>query len=72
MFYFTATPKHTKDLDMYVSKPDNDSDISNCDSDNNNKFNTGGIIYEYNFTNALNDQIVADYQLIFRIYQNTQ
>ena len=64
MFYFTATPKHTKDLDMYINQPNNDSDISNISESmisNNNKFTTGGIIYEYNFTDALNDQIVADY-----------
>lgn len=54
---------------MYINQLDNDSDNYDSDSDNfDNKFTTGGIIYEYNFTNALTDQIVADYQLIFRIY----
>ena len=35
-----------------------------------NEFDCGGIIFEYDFTNALEDEVVCDYQLLFRLYKD--
>ena len=39
-------------------------------SERANTFSTGGIIFEYNFTSALDDAVVCDYELLFRLYKD--
>ena len=59
MYYFTATPKENKVLNMYMSN-------DNITGDNNI---TGGIIYRYDFKDAFEANIICDYILVFTVYR---
>lgn len=40
-------------------------------TDDVSTFTCGGIIFEYDFMDALDDEVVCDYQLLFRLYKDS-
>jgi predicted helicase len=73
-FFFTATPRETRALSMFVEPEADDSDECECDEDlvDRSRRLVGGLIFEYGFADAMQDGVITDYSLGFIAYHQTE